>query len=139
MSAPFSRIPEYLRKIFSYGLTPVEFSSCLNLIGRAKGLYFIQNLLRILFASSCFGEFHFLNFSKNIYGLGRMFHQIIVLVFFFAPPSFQEVLESRHELLSRHKKWYLMVPGLNTNYIWKSRKLAISFSWAGSKISKYLN
>ena len=45
--------------------------------------------------------------------------------YFFAPPSFQEVLESRHELLSRHKKWYLMVPGLNTNYIWKSRKLAI--------------
>ena len=49
MSAPFSRIPEYLRKIFWYGLTPVEFSSCLNLIGRAKGLYFIQNLLYYAF------------------------------------------------------------------------------------------
>ena len=45
----FSRIPEYLRKIFWYRLTPVEFFSCLNLIGRAKGLYFIQNHLYYAF------------------------------------------------------------------------------------------
>ena len=40
-----------------------------------RSLFHTKSLiLRILFASSCFGEFHFLNFSKNIYGLGRMFH-----------------------------------------------------------------
>ena len=35
----FSRIPEYLRKIFWYRLTPVEFFSCLNLIGRGPKVF----------------------------------------------------------------------------------------------------
>ena len=76
MSAPFPQIPEYLRKIFWYRLYTRRFFLLPELDRQGqRSLFHTENLLvRILFASSSYGEFHFLNFSKNIYGLGRMFH-----------------------------------------------------------------